>query len=210
MFPSHDQNVERKGWIVLGSNSWIKGAEAAETWCKENNKDYEVVWGLPYQEVLDKLARAEGFVYLPEGGDTCPRMVIEAKLLGCKLQLNDNVQHSKEVWFDTDDMFDTEAYLYAARARFWNALKATMSWKPTISGYTTVMNCIAQKYPFKECIESMLGFSDEVVVVDAGSNDGTWEAVLEMSKNDERIKPFQNIIDFNEERFAYRDRDWET
>ena len=164
------KNTERKAWIVLGSNSWIKGAEAAEQWCKDNSKEYEVVWNLPYSEVLEKLAAAEGFVYLPEGGDTCPRMVIEAKLLGCKLHLNDNVQHAKEIWFDTDDMFDTEAYLYAARARFWNALNATMDWKPMISGYTTTKDCISQKYPFEQSVKSMLGFADEVVVVDGGSS----------------------------------------
>ena len=37
---------DRNGWIVLGSSSWIKGAAAAEKWCKENSLDYEVVWGL--------------------------------------------------------------------------------------------------------------------------------------------------------------------
>ncbi len=27
------KDVERSGWIVLGSSSWIKGADAAEKWC---------------------------------------------------------------------------------------------------------------------------------------------------------------------------------
>lgn len=199
------KDEERKGWIVLGSNSWIKGAEAAETWCKENNKDYEVVWGLPYQEVLDKLARAEGFVYLPEGGDTCPRMVIEAKLLGCKLHLNENVQHAKEIWFNTDDMFDTEAYLFAARSRFWNALRATMEWTPTISGYTTTRNCISQKYPFEESVKSMLGFANEVVVVDGGSDDGTWELLQKWSEEEDRLKVYQVERDWNHKRHAVYD-----
>jgi len=77
---------ERKKWIVLGSDSWVKGARAAEQWCVENKKDFEIVWGVSYEEMLSKLASAEGFVYLPSGADTCPRMVIEAKLLGCQLQ----------------------------------------------------------------------------------------------------------------------------
>ena len=102
--------VERKGWIVLGSTSWIKGLHQAEEWCKKNKKQCEIVWDLPYKDLLEKLVQAEGFVYIPQGGDTCPRMVIEAKLLGCKLHLNDNVEHAKEIWFEADDMFDTEAY----------------------------------------------------------------------------------------------------
>ena len=202
---SENKDVERKGWIVLGSTSWIKGAEAAETWCKENNKEYEVVWNIPYREVLEKLSRAEGFVYLPEGGDTCPRMVIEAKLLGCKLHLNDNVQHKDELWFTSEDRLDTESYLYAARNRFWNALRATREAVPSISSYTTTRNCISQKYPWRQCIESALGFSDEVVVVDGGSDDGTWEALLEWADTEKRLKAFQVKRDWSEKRHAVYD-----
>jgi hypothetical protein len=113
----HD-NIDRDTWLVLGSQSWVKGFEEAREWCISNDKKYEVVWDMPYDVVLQKLSIAEGFVYLPRGGDTCPRMVIEAKLLGCKLHLNEYVQHKDEVWFNSDDIYDTEAYLYAARRDF--------------------------------------------------------------------------------------------
>ena len=181
-------DTERAGWIVLGSESWIKGYQNAKEWCEKNDKDFEVVWNMPYRTVLEKLAKAEGFVYLPEGGDTCPRMVIEAKLLGCELNINDNVQHKDEIWFDTEDMFDTEAYLYAARERFWNSIKHSMNWYPTISGYTTTLNCLRHNYPWHASIKSMLGFCDEVVVVDGGSNDGTWEELEKWSKDEEKLR----------------------
>ena len=198
-------NVERKGWLVLGSSSWIKGYQAAEKWCKENNKDYEVLWGIPYEEVLEKMAQAEGFVYLPEGGDTCPRMVIEAKLLGCQLHINDNVQHSKEIWFDTEDPFDTEAYLYAARERFWTSIQSTMNYVPDISGYTTTRNAISQKYPFEQSIQSMLGFCKEVVVLDGGSDDGTWEKLQKLSESEDRIKIYKLERDWDHPRHAVFD-----
>ena len=38
------KDQERKGWLVLGSTSWIKGHQQAEQWCKDNNKEYEVLW----------------------------------------------------------------------------------------------------------------------------------------------------------------------
>ncbi len=196
---------ERKGWIVLGSNSWIKGAELAEKWCKDNDKDYELVWGIPYPEVLEKLAQAEGFVYLPMGNDTCPRMVIEAKMLGCKLELNDYVQHKDEIWFNTEDEFDTFAYLYAARNRFWTAIQAQMEWSPSIGSYTTTRDCIDQEYPWRQCIKSMLGFSDEVVVVDGGSTDGTWEELEEWASNEEKLKVYQISRDWNHKRHAVFD-----
>lgn len=199
------KNIERKGWIVLGSTSWIKGASDAEEWCKENNKEYEVIWGIPYDQVLEKLSKAEGFVYLPTGGDTCPRMVIEAKLLGCELHLNNNVQHKNEIWFDTEDRLDTESYLYAARNRFWSAVRSTRDYVPSVSSYTTTRNCISQKYPWKECINSVLEFSEEVVVVDGGSTDGTWEALQKWSETEEKLKIYQISRDWSSERHAVYD-----
>jgi len=192
----------RKGWVVLGSDSWVKGADAAKKWCEDNNKEYEVVWGQKYEEVLAKMASAEGFVYLPAGGDTCPRMVIEAKLLGCQLQLNENVQHKDEEWFSTDNIEEIEEYLYSASSLFWNGIVNIMEYHPKISGYTQTRNCIEQNYPWEQSIKSLLGFCDEVVIVDGGSTDGTWERLLEIAKVDQRVKPFQFIRDWNDKRFA--------
>jgi len=199
------QSENRSGWIVLGSASWIKGTDDAVAWCKSQGHSYEVVQSLSPVDFLKKLSTAEGLVYLPKGGDTCPRMVIEAKLLGCKLHLNDYVEHATEEWFSSSDPLETESYLYAARETFWNGIKSSMEWKPTISGYTTVRNCISQEYPWEKTIESMLGFCDEVVVLDGGSTDGTWERLQELAKDNEKIVARQFVRDWESRRFAVFD-----
>ena len=163
------------------------------------------MWNKPYSEVLETLAQSKGMVFLPRGGDTCPRTVIEGKLLGCELILNENVQHKDEIWFNDCEMIDTESYLYAARNRFWNGIKESMMYYPTISGYTTTLNCIKQGYPFLESIRSMLGFCDQVVIVDGGSSDGTWEELVKLSKEDERITIHTQHRDWESERFAVFD-----
>lgn len=196
-------DVERKGWIVLGSDSWIKGADDAVRWCEENNKEFEVVWGIPYEELLEKLSKAEGFVYLPRGGDTCPRMVIEAKLLGCELHLNEHVQHASEIWFKDASDIDTLSYLYASRNRFWTAIKSSINYEPTLSGYTTVYNATSMGYPWLATVNSMLEFCHEVVVADGGSDDGTWEQLEKMSSENDKLKIFQRKIDRNSPSFAY-------
>jgi len=132
-------------------------------------------------------------------------MVIEAKMLGCKLELNENVQHKDEIWFDTTDPFDTEAYLYTSREKFWNGIKYDMEYKATISGYTTVKDCISQNYPWEQTIKSMLGFCDEVVVVDGGSKDGTWERLQELAEQNDKVVAHQQIRDWNHPRFAIFD-----
>ena len=203
------KDTERKGWLVVGSNSWVKGTLDAIKWCEDNDKEYKVIQGWEYGQVLEEMAQAEGLVYLPAGGDTCPRTVIEAKLLGCKLHLNDNVQHKDEEWFASVPMIDTESYLFAARERFWNSIHYTMNWAPKLSGYTTVLNCVDNKYPFKKSIKSMLDFCDEVVVLDGGSTDGTWEELQAMLAADEtdKLVVSQNSRDWNHPRFAVFDGD---
>lgn len=200
-----ETSSDRKGWIVLGSTSWIKGAEDAEQWCKDNGKEYEVVWNVPYFDLLKKISRSEGFVYLPRGGDTCPRMVIEAKLLGCKIHTNSDVQHAAEAWFSTDDLEEVEAYLADRPHVFWETLRKEIPGNQRISGYTTTYNCFKGGYPFRESIVSMLGFCDEIVVVDAGSEDGTLDALREMQERDSRIVLHVQKRDWSDPRSAVFD-----
>jgi len=173
---------ERSGWIVLGSNSWVKGFEAAKKWCEENSKSYEIVWNLPYESVIAKLASSEGFVYLPE-----------------------NVQHKDEEWFATDDLDSINDYLLASRQLFWNSIKKIIDYKPKISGYTTVYNCEKQGYPYLQAINSMIGFCDEVCVVDGGSSDGTWEKLQVLAGNEPKLKLKQINRDWSHPRHAIYD-----
>ena len=94
-------------YIVLKSPSWVKGYDRALSYCIENKLNYEEVWDLDYKSLLSKLRSSKGLVYLPNGKDTCPRLVIEAKLLGCDLILDDKVQHKDEDWFkDIDSIYN--------------------------------------------------------------------------------------------------------
>ena len=108
-------------WIILNSPSWIKGAEDAVEYAKKNNLEYELVWGLKYEDLLEKLANSRGLIFFPKAGDTCPRMVIEAKLLGCELVLNDNVQHKDEEWFSTKE--SVYEYLSTRPTVFWDQIE---------------------------------------------------------------------------------------
>lgn len=72
----------------------------------------------------------------------------------------------------------------------------------TISGYTTTFNCLSRQYPFELCIESLLGFCDEVSIVDAGSSDGTIEAVSKIAAREKRVKLNIAPVDFSHPRWA--------
>ena len=185
-------------WLVQKSESWIKGTEDAIAWCEKTEREYETFEGLTRQQLLNKMFNAKGFCFLPRGGDTCPRVVIEAKILGCELKLNKNVQHANEAWFAQGTVDSILEFLKKRPVVFWDEIKRCMDITSTIGAYTTTYNCIDQRYPFEECINSLKANFDEVVVVDAGSTDGTWERLQEI----EGIRAYQHQIDFGHPRWA--------
>ena len=78
-----------------------------------------MVGDISYGEFLEKLSSAKGICFHPDGLDTCPRFVIEAKLLGCELELNQNVQHTNEKWFE-QDYEGMVKYLSNRKDYFWS------------------------------------------------------------------------------------------
>jgi len=190
-------------YIILNSNSWIKNTNNSIKYAKDNNIDYKLISNLSHSDMLNEIANSEGLIFLPSGYDTCPRLVIEAKLLNCKLILNENVQHKDEVWFK--DKASILKHIESRSNTFWKEIEKSINKKRTVSGYTTTYNCISQKYPFVESITSMLGFCDEVVVVDGGSDDGTLKKLHEIKNSNDRVKIIINERNWNDQRFAVFD-----
>jgi hypothetical protein len=108
-------------YLILNSNSWIKGATDCREYAEANGLEYELVWNIDYKDLLQKLAESKGIIFLPKGGDTCPRFTIEAKLLGCDLILNEHVQHKDEEWFSTRE--SCLEYLRARPKVFWDHIE---------------------------------------------------------------------------------------
>ncbi len=193
-------------WAVIDGNSWIKGVDES---IKATNEKYpscnvEVIGGLPYYDLLKTLSGFHGLSFHPLGGDTCPRTVIEAKLLDLDLMVNENVQHYEEEWF-LKSRDEVEAYILSRPQIFWDVISSFFNRDISLSGYTTTKNVICSDYPWKESIQSMLDFCDEVVVVDGGSNDGTWENLKSWSENEEKLRVYQVKRDWDHYRFAVFD-----
>lgn len=117
-----EKNISKnEKWAILGSGSWIKGGPEAKEWCELTEENYEVIPNLPYQKFLEKLASYRGLIFFPLDKDTCPRLVIEAKLLGLELNLNDNVLHQHEDWAQ-EPIEQQDVYLRSRADLFWKTI----------------------------------------------------------------------------------------
>jgi len=193
-------------YAIVDGKSWIKGIETTRAYLDDLGEKYDVLGGLSYTDLLRTLSEYKGLAFMPVGGDTCPRLVIEAKMLGLNLILNENVQHANEAWFN-QDYDQIEIYLLSCHERFWSQITSFFEREVTLSGYTQAYNVMESSYPWRESITSLLGFCDEVIVVDGGSTDGTWEELQTMSKlqGDGRLKVYQVKRDWNSRRFSVFD-----
>ena len=106
-------------YLILNSQSWIKGVEDCVQYAKDNDLEYELVWGLKHRELLKKMAASKGIIFMPRGGDTCPRWVIEAMMLDCDVIANDNVMHKDEEWFNPESCV---GYLKSRPYVFWKKI----------------------------------------------------------------------------------------
>jgi len=119
-------NTEKNNkWLIVNNGSWIKGTQAALEYASRHNLEHFLVENLSYDDMLNALASSRGLIFLPLGKDTCPRLVIEAKLLDCELIINDNVQHATEDWFDNKESIYT--YLKQRPDVFWSEVKKEAS-----------------------------------------------------------------------------------
>ena len=201
------QNKDDK-WIILNSKSWIKGTGTAVKYAKENGLEYELVWGIAHKELLAKLASSRGIIFFPLASDTCPRMVIEAKLLGCELLLNDNVQHKDEPWFETRE--SCMEYLRSRTDTFWSRIEEKIPFLPDKSDkngpkYHIITPFYNAQEFLSRCIGSIKrqGYTNyHCTLVDDMSTDGSFEVAhraidgdphFTLVKNTDKGYALQNI-----------------
>lgn len=88
----------------LKEGSWVKGIQLAKDYIKSNNiQNIKELNNPNYDLFLKDVASCENLIFTPLGWDTCPRLVIEAMLMGVNVIVNDNVFHIDEEWLKTEE-----------------------------------------------------------------------------------------------------------
>ena len=121
----HMKNLEvekNDTYLIFKSDNWLKGTKHSIDYASKNGLKYELVFGLSYDQVISKISKSKGLIFMPQAHDTSSRLTIEAKLLGCELHLNENVLQRDEPWF-CNSVEETYNYLKDNCNQFWSSFE---------------------------------------------------------------------------------------
>lgn len=112
--------------IVDGLGGWhtqAKGVSEALDVANASGFDYSLIKTHTHGELLEKLSDFASLIFLPLIHDTCPRIVIEAKLMGLEVLTNSRAQHVYEDWWHNKSPDESQKYIAERPTWFCSKLK---------------------------------------------------------------------------------------
>jgi translation elongation factor EF-G len=84
---------------IMYSNIPNKNVEGSILYCRVNNLKSEKIMPCSHKEFLTKLNKNKTLVFFPKTLETLSRIVVEARMLNCKVATNKNIGATSEEWF---------------------------------------------------------------------------------------------------------------
>jgi hypothetical protein len=84
---------------IMESTIEHKNTSGAAKYCILKNMEYDLIASSDYKEFIKRLSQNESLVFFPKTPETLSRIIVEARMLGCKIMTNDLVGATGEEWF---------------------------------------------------------------------------------------------------------------
>ena len=124
LFEKYKNNAKNDKYAILegygGFHSFAKGVKEAKDFCEANNLKFDILPNQDYEKHIETLSHYKALIFTPVIHDTCPRCIIEARLLNLDVICNNNCQHIYEFWWK--DKSKTLNYLKERPNYFWSIL----------------------------------------------------------------------------------------
>jgi hypothetical protein len=85
---------------IMYSNIPNKNLEASILYCRVNNLKSEKIMPCSHKEFLSKLNKNKTLVFFPKTLETLSRIVVEARMLNCRVATNKKIGAASEEWFN--------------------------------------------------------------------------------------------------------------
>tara|TARA_R100000008_G_scaffold33639_1_gene19014 strand:- start:997 stop:1839 length:843 start_codon:yes stop_codon:yes gene_type:complete len=90
---------KQKKYSILDSSIEHKNTADALRYCRAKNLDYQLIKSNNYGVFLNMLGSNEAFVFFPKTAETLSRVLVEARMMGCKTITSGPIGALSEEWF---------------------------------------------------------------------------------------------------------------
>lgn len=96
---SHIGKTKENKCSIMNSDNWHKNTQGSIEYCKNRNYGFELIAPAEWSTFIDKLSNNSKLVFLPKTPETLSRIVVESRMMGMSVIINDRVGASYEPWF---------------------------------------------------------------------------------------------------------------
>jgi hypothetical protein len=150
--------VKNSKAMVISDPNVIKGTSEAIEACKSKNVEFDLLEKMPYEEYLEALGRYEKFVFFPKTLESFCRVVVEARMLGCKLMTNNLNGCTYEPWFRKLKGLELIEYVDSQRENIVETIKDRLFKADEGSkegDITVILNCYRRPYNLKMQVDAI-------------------------------------------------------
>ena len=151
------KNEKNDKCFILGDENPIKGLDDAKKYCDDKQLKYDIVGKLPYINFLSHLSKYEKFVFFPKTLESFCRVVLEARMLDCKLITNNLNGCTYEPWFKKYKGSELIDFVDNKRDEIVSIIEKSL-FKQTESkeeDITVILNCYRRPYNLKMQVEAI-------------------------------------------------------
>ena len=144
---------------IINDPNVIKGTKEAVAVCESKNIDYDLLPKAGYEDYLSTLAKYETFVFFPKTLESFCRVLLEARMMGCKLVTNNLNGCTYEPWFrglkgqDLIDYVDSQRDVVVTK--IYDKVFETTNEESKDGDITVILNCYRRPYNLKMQVDAI-------------------------------------------------------
>jgi len=145
--------------LIIGDPNPIKGLNESISYCKKKSIDFDIVKKCQYIDFIKILASYDKFVFFPKTLESFCRVIVEARMVGCKLITNNLNGCTYEPWFKEKKGEDLINFIDEQRDIVVSKIIDSISAKKTTSqksgDLTVILNCYRRPYNLKMQVDAI-------------------------------------------------------
>lgn len=145
--------------LIINDPNKLKGTSESILTCEKRKIDYNLINKLPYEDYLSELSKHDKFVFFPKSLESFSRVILEARMLNCKLITNNLNGCTYESWFKDLKGLDLIDYVDSQREvvvdKIYDKLFRQQKIDFREGDITVILNCYRRPYNLKMQVDAI-------------------------------------------------------